>query len=413
MGYLQQTNEIVKNTSAQLDRILGSQTSMFLSGLGDAVLVKWWNVNDVLSTADTGTGTIDAIIGKDSPTKFNKIEGLPAYNIAKGLQELEMHLDDNGILDADVEIEAVLIANTIVPSPFDHMTYEFESGRTVTFRANDVKIATVRSNKVYRVPMHLVDIDSKAYEIELGENTVATKRVILDNIGTNEKCIVVDTIYDLLRELDALVKQIVSNYVDTFFIRKYNAFAFREYLGRYNVYDPYLTKFIIKHNILDDYDELLQPITMEQSNTFRSEYNKTIFRAVELRDMNKIDLLDYDLGAFSKKLTNPFDYYGEEQFYYLSVYKDKDIEYPRAVYMNYDFLYRLSLEKNQAKQTIMEQIIVRFFKSEYSLNFITHDEFDKLETILEMEYREYYFHMIPIIVYILKDFKSFLTNEYI
>lgn len=413
MGYLEQSDQIVRNVSNQLDQILQSQTSMFLTGLGEAVLVDWWNINDVLSTADTGTGTVDAIIGKDSPTKYNKVEGLPVYNIVKGLQELEMRLDDNGILDTEVEIEAVLIANTIIPSALDHMTYTFRSGRTVTFRANDVKITTVRSNGVYRVPMHLVDIDSKEYENELEVNTVRTNRVILDNIGTNEKCIVLDTIYDTLGEIDQICRQVVSNYIDTFFIRKYNAFAFRGFANRYNVYDPYLTKFIINHDILDDYDELLQPVTMEQSKNFRSEYNKTIYRAVELRDKDKIKLISYDLGAFSKKLTNPFDYYGEEQFYYLSVYKDKEIKYPRSIYMDYDFLYRMSMSMKQTNQTMMEKLVVRYFTSEYHKDFISKEEFGQLEDILEMEYREYYFHMIPVIIFILKDLKSYLTNEYI
>lgn len=412
MGYLETSDQLVQNTYKQLDRILQSQTSMFLTGLGEAVLCTWWNMNDSISTADNGTGTIDAIIGKDSPLRYNKVEGLPVYNIVKGLQEIEMSMDENGMMDMNIEIEAVIIANTIIPGPFDHMQYTFASGRSVMFRANDVKISTVRSNGVYRVPMHLIDIDSSDYEIGLAESTVRDLKVRPEMIGTNEKCIVTDVVYELLDVLDNISARTLSNYVDTFYIQKYNAFAMREYCDTsFNVYDPYLTKFLIKNNLLDTYDEMIQPVTLEQSKSFRSEYNTTVFRAVELHDMNLIKLICYDLGSFSKKLSNPFDYYGEEVFYYLSVYKDKEIKYPRSVYFNYDFLYQLRLDTIRNMVPIIEKIITKYFQTEFTKEFLTKDMVEQLEDLYEIEYTDYYFYLTPIVLYILGEYRKFLLND--
>ena len=70
MGYLQNSNAIVEETTKLLDDILQSKSTVMVSGMGEPVIGRWWNMNDSLSTADNGTETADAIIGKDSPFRY-------------------------------------------------------------------------------------------------------------------------------------------------------------------------------------------------------------------------------------------------------------------------------------------------------------------------------------------------------
>ena len=160
MGYLQHSDEFVRNVENELDKILQSGAAISLTGLGEPVLVTWYNVNDKLSTTTSGTETADSLTGPDSPFRYNRVERQPVFGITKDLQNIEMRLDDNGIADMELEIEPVIPPNTIIPSPFDHMIYRFGSGRSVTFRVNNVQINTLRIQGYYKVPMHLVDIDS-------------------------------------------------------------------------------------------------------------------------------------------------------------------------------------------------------------------------------------------------------------
>ena len=412
MGYLQNSNTIVNNTTRMLDDILNSKSSIMVSGLGEPVLGRWWNMNDSLSTADNGTGSVDAIIGKDSPFRYNKIEGLPVYNVLKDLQNLELALDDNGVMDMNVEIEPILLPNTIIPGPYDYFEYTYDSGRNVFFRVNDIKINTTKSNGFYRVSMHLVDIDSKDYPNGIEEITVKEFRVKLDNVGSNEKCILEDKVYDSINELDKIVSGVLSDYIDTFFVRKYNSFIIRGYNNNYTVYDPYLTKFILKHSLLSYYDEIIQPVVMEQDDFFRTEYNKSFFRALELRDVNKIDRMQVDMVSFTKRNTNPFDYWGEETVYLAKIYKDSEVKYPNNNYMDFNFLYRMGQIQESNSVSLMENLIIRYFQRDNFDNFMSIEEIKRLKIILELEYNEYYFYMIPIVLYILTEYKKYLNNSH-
>lgn len=412
MGYLQNSNSIVEQTTKLLDDILQSKSTIVLSGMGEPVLGRWWNMNDSLSTADNGTETADAIIGKDSPFRYNKIDNLPVYNVLKDLQNLEMAMDENGMMDINVEIEAVLLPNTIIPGPFDYFEYTFSNGRNVFFRANDVKIATAKSNGFYKVPMHLVDMDSKDYPTGIEEITVNEFKVRLDNVGTNEKCIVSNKVFDDIQELENVIKRALSDYIDTFFVRRYNSFILRGFNGKFTIFDPYITKFILNHSLLGYYDEIIQPVVMEQDEYFRSEYNKTFFRALELRDMDKISPTMLDLVTFTKKNTNPFDYWGEELVYLVKVYEDKEAKYPSNHYMDFSFLYNIPNLKESNAVSIMENIVIRYFHKEDFNKFMTLEEIKKLKQLLEPEYSEYYFYMVPMILFILIEYKNYLNNSY-
>lgn len=412
MGYLQNSNALVEETTKLLDDILQSKSSVMVSGMGEPVLGVWWNMNDSLSTADNGTETADAIIGKGSPFRYNKIENLPIYNVMKDLQSLEMAMDDNGMLDMTVEIEPVILPNTIIPGPYDYFEYKFSNGRNVFFRANDVKRVSAKSNGYYKVPMHLVDMDSEDYPTGIEEITVNEFKVRLDNVGSNEKCIVSNKVYDDIIEIEKLVKNVLSDYIDSFFIRRYNSFVLRGFNDKFTVYDPYITKFILNHNILSYYDEIIQPVVMEQDEYFRSEYNKTFFRALELRDMDRVNPVLLDLVSFTKKNTNPFDYYGEETVYLCKVYEDKESKYPSNHYIDFSFLYNIPNIKESNTVSLIENLVIRFFHTNDFNKFMTFEEIKELKYLLEPDYSEYYFYMVPIVLYILIEYKKYLNNAY-
>jgi hypothetical protein len=413
MGYLQNSDAIVKNTMSELDKILQSGSSISITGLGDPILVTWFNVNDKKSTVTQGTETADNLIGKDSPFRYNKIEGLPLFGVTKDMQNIEMRLDDNGIMDMEVEIEPLIPPGTIIPNAYDYMLYKFSSGRSIMFRVNNVQIATMKIGGYYKVPMHVVDIDSEDYENQLADITVQDMKVILDNVGSNEKCVVSNKVFDTVVEIKDIIGQAMSDYIDTFFSRKYNSFIFRGYTnGKYIVYDPYLTKFILNHDLLDYYTEILQPVVIEQDESFRGEYNKTVFRAVEMRDINRINQLLYDVTDFPRTRTNPFSYWGEENVYLIHAYIDKNARHPRNEYMDFNWLYDLKHIRESNSVTILENIIIRYFQTNTFEKFLSEEDLKDLKGILEPDYSETYFYLVPIVLYILIAYREYLNNSY-
>ncbi|MCM1225146.1 MAG: hypothetical protein NC548_62915, partial [Lachnospiraceae bacterium] len=214
MGYLGQADELVRNATNELDKILQSPMAIRVTGLGEPVKVTWLNSNSKYTTEDEGLGTTDSLAGKNSSFRFNRIEGLPVYNITEAMQQLEMALDDNGVLDATLEIEPIILPNTIIPAPFDYMIYHLKQGRDIVFRANDFKVVSTNVNGYYRVPMHMVDIDSDEYIDKLEHQVVEDMKVIIDNIGTNESCIVINRVYEKIMAIKKVAAQAFSDYVD-------------------------------------------------------------------------------------------------------------------------------------------------------------------------------------------------------
>jgi hypothetical protein len=260
--------------------------------------------------------------------------------------------------------------------------------------------------------MHLVDMDSSDYPNGIEEITVKTFKVKLDNVGSNEKCIIEDKVYDKLAAIDRLLQNTLSDYIDTFFVRKYNSFILREFNNKYTIYDPYLTKFLLKHSILDYYDEIIQPVVMEQDEHFKSEYNKTVFRAIELRDIDKLKRIQYDLVTFTKKNTNPFDYWGTELVYLMKVYEESEIKYPNNNYMDFNVLYNIPNIKESNAVSLMDNLVIRYFKNDSFDNFLSIGEIDKLKYVMEPEYNDYYFYMTPIVIFILIEYKKYLNNSH-
>ena len=416
MGYLKTANTLVKNSQNELDKILQSGAAISITGLGEPILVTWVNVNSEKSTALNGLETVDELLGENSPLRYNKVEGLPAYGIARDIQNLEMSLDDNGILDMNWEIEPVIPPNTVIPSPYDYLIYKFASGRTAVFRVNDVKTSTAiaMTNGFYKVPMHLVDIDSHEYETRIERQVEDELEVNLDRVGTNKRCIINSKTLEDIRELDKLIRQTVSDYVDTFFNHRYNSFIYRGYGDTgLIVYDPNLTRFIINHKLLEYYPDIVQPIVIDQDETFRADYNKTIFRAVEMREWRRIKSLCYELTNFTRQRTNPFTYWGEENVYLLKTYEDKEVRYPKNTYMDFNWLYNIRTVQESPTVTMIENSIIRYFQRDTFDKFLSKNDIEQLRNVIqEPEYSETFFYLIPIVLFILISYSEHLNDAY-
>lgn len=409
MGYLQSADSLHKNTALLLDRILDSPSAITLQGLGVPLLVTWFNYNSKESNAVNGIETTDNLIGNRSGVKYNRVDNLPIYGVNKDVQSLEIAPDDNGIMDTRWEIEPIIPPNTIIPSPYDYMIYRFGNGRVVMFRATDTNVSTLKVNGYYKVPMTLVDVDSDNYPEQIEDQVIDRLKVKLERIGTNEKCIISTEKEELINRLENLLSRTMEDYVDTFFITKYNSFVFRGYNDtQCDIYDPYLTRFIITHNLLGFYPEILQPVIIDQADdTFRAEYNKSLFRAVELRDWKRIKQVLYDITEFKRGLTNPFKYWGVDTIYLLKLYQDKEIKYPKNRYIDFDWLYHLNTIKESNSISMMENIVIRYFQTSNFDDFLHIRDIEELEKIIqESNYTELYFYLVPIVVYIISLYKD-------
>lgn len=321
MGFLQTSDDIVNNVNKSTSNILNSKFTKFITGSGTPVLVTYYNVDDVSSTADNGTGTADNILGSDSPFRYNKIENLPVY----GLKDLLPSKDeiDMGLIDLSLDGEIVILPNTIKPSPYDYLVYQcYENGPILTFRIDNFEFTTIKSNGYYRLEISIKDINDRDTIDKLERQIVNNYTAILDNIGTQDKCIINNNKLDTCRSIEGIIRHLMEQYVDTFWDKKFNSFLYKPEDAKFLVYDPFLTEFMRRNNLADLQDTAyIVLVNYDSRDEMRRDYNKSIYRNLENQDITKLYPLVKHPIQFPTTDTNPFYYYGSTTTFTLDLVK--------------------------------------------------------------------------------------------
>lgn len=429
MGFLQTADTMVDNSMQELANVLNSKFTSYLQGNGTPVLVTYYNLDTNISTTELGSGTYDKRLGDNSPLRFNKILDFPVY----GLKEIIPSKDqlDGGLVDITVDnSEVIILPNSIKPNPLDHFVYHFLDGRSITFRVVDIEYSSIKSNNYYKLSISLADINDDSTEDDLEDQTIKTYKTCLNIMGTNERCIVEDTVFETIESIEKIRKEMIQIYLDTFYEKKYNALVFRGHNGGYPLFDPYLTKFVVKNNVLDksysgDYIVL---VDYDMRYEVNKDYNKSIYHYLETRDNNRMKRLSIMPAQFSTYDTNPFTYYGEEVVFSMDLVEYID---PRHLenahgegtpnswcsneYIHTDLLHRIQ----NSQQWIDDLPDTSLQFANVIINFITKGNLHGLLTnsIMEdlVEYEISYnwddFIYVPMLIYILGEYMKYLRNN--
>lgn len=414
MGYIQQANDIVSNSSQLLDDILSSKFNQFLSGQGQPVLVTYWNINDTVSTVNNGTETIDQLLGSESPFRYNKIENMPMYGPIKDI--LPEIVQEDGPLDIELNVEGYLLPDTVKPSEFDFFEYRFGKNlsRSIIFMVNNFTLSTIKSNGYYKLEAHLIDIDDcNGYRDKLDKQVTKNFETNLETLGTNDKCIIESKHFKFIKDIRAVIDDLRGQYLNMFYSGQYNAIVYdklfhNEYLG----WDPWVTEFIIRNGIFSSSSKTpIALVNFDPVQGFQQKYNMTFFHAVEIRNMKYLKNLRYTPESFSRLNTNPFAYYGEEIAFKVDIYEDEPAKYSGNTYMN--LLFKNNIEQNKKTNVLteFECILVDYFNQENLSNIISEDIVSSLKNFV-FEYNEYWFRFGPILMYVLDAICQDINNSY-
>lgn len=317
MGYLNTANDMVDNSMKLLSDVLDSKFTSFLQGNGTPVLVTYYNIDDTLSTTDIGNYTVDQILGGNSPLRYDKILNFPLV----GLKELIPNIEqlDGNLMDLSIDGEVILFPNTIRPSGFDFFVYTYPGG-TITFRVNGFEFSSIKSNNYYKLETSLKDINDNDTIDKLELQVIKTFRARLDNVGTQDKCLIEDTIYDEISNIDRLLDTIIEEYTLSFFDSRYNCLVLRDSpFNGYTIYDPYLTTFIENNDILDIKGKYVVIHNFDNRPEVDKMYRKSIYRCLETRNSSHMDVQYMEPTSFGALDLNPFYYYGEETAFTVSL----------------------------------------------------------------------------------------------
>lgn len=426
MGFLQTSDDLVSNVNKATANILDSKFTQYISGNGSPVLVDYYNLDEIMSTANRGYENLDDLIGKDSPLRYNHIKNFPIYGLKEVLPEKDEV--DMGLLDMNMETELIILPNTIKPHEHDYIFYTIPGANaTLTFRVDNFEFTTIKSNSYYRINVSLQDINSTEYRDKLDRQVVSNKTAVLDNIGSQEKCIIDDDKLEDIERLKKILSYIMEQYVDTFWDKKYNSFIHKDESSRYLGYDPYLTEFLKRHNLIDLQDSVfISLINFDQRNECRIAYNKSIYRNLELQDISKLHTLLKVPTNFTTVCTNPFYYYGEDTAFSLDLLVDYienrgkdnklyyiDIELIDRIRNNQPLMLNEPIRNTYSSDNtrIFWNLIITYLNKSGCYNLLD-DSNVGMEDILgiNIDYSHESYLYTPIVVYILTEYVKELTN---
>lgn len=414
MGFITQSDEIITNVSTELNNILSSPMTQNLQ-LGTPILVTYFNSSNLGSTTDNGLDTVDSILGPDSPIRYNKIEGLPVYGMLRNFViDLE---NDEGLIDMKMTLDDLtLLPNTVVPTPYDHIVYEFSAPikRVLVFRVTEIKKTSIKSHYFEQFSAKLEDIDSYGYVEKLESQVVKRFAAKLDNFGTEEKCILEYDQYKFSNEIDKIIHNLIDQYVDTFYSKKYLSLIFTGELEQgYISYDPWLTHFCITNKILLRKDDYAILVNHDYDENNRKKYNSTFYHALETKSLDRFKPLLFTPVPFSKVASNPFSYYAEDVAFKIDIYDETEIKYPRNMYTDFPFIQSIIKKTGESpRYTIIENIIIRFFEKESLVNNITDADIYKLQHDIFIEADGFSFRVIPMLIYCLSTFNDDVMKAY-
>lgn len=382
-------NMIDQNIFKFEDR-LKSPTARFLDT--SPTFVTYYHINVDETTVDEGYKDVASIIGFRSPIKYKKIENFPMYGmdqIVLSLQEQEQGLD------TEFTGDSIILPGTIKPLENDFFMIPILHD-VYLFRITEIAYDTVMPDNFYKVSFQLEYIDQEKVDaLEKQANEQYT--CILDNIGTENKCIIETGVMQKINDIEAMYNDMASTYLALFYDDRHNCLLGDLGLGK-KIYDPYQTDFINRHSLFNQKNNLRTIILTDQVNDkmFKLKYEKTVYRFLERRDYTRVNNFKYTYFQGSS--------YHETTFYRWADGNVQILDIPSNISeKDYDIFsdeFVMSIKTNGFTQSKHAELIQRFMRDKtLSINSIPLDlneELYNLNNSLEV------FFITPIIMYIIQ-----------
>lgn len=358
------------------------------------VPVRYWHVKANDTTVDKGYADVAEILGENSPFKFQVIENLPLY----GLEQMVLQLQtmDQG-LDTSFESEAIIMEGTIRPLENDYFMIPHLKDSYI-FRVTAVDYDMVASTQSYKISFVLEYIDNGKVE-DLKKQTKNEFTCVMENIGTDERCIVEKSDGELLSKIDAMYNEIVNTYMTFYYNDRYNCLLGDLEPGK-KIYDPFMNDFIVTHQLFRKKDTLESVLLMEQfGDTKRKiKYQKSIYRFFETRKMEMLTNFPYTVFLGRMNEQTAFYRWIDNSVMILDIPKQMD---PNNHYYVLDDTFVDIIRMNGPINSKYGELLKRFARKETltirDIDLELEDEIISLDDAnLEV------FFVVPIILYIIK-----------
>ena len=289
MSIIINEKQMVEDNIFQFEERLKAPSSRFIDST--PTFVTYYHIDNDETTTDAGFLDVASILGFRSPIKFKKINDFPLY----GIEQIVLSIQDGDQgLDTDFTGEATILPNTVKPLQNDYFVIKYLRD-SYLFRVTDVNYDSVMPDAFYRISYMLDFIDDEKYQ-ELEKQVEENYECVLENIGTENKCIIESSVFVNVSEITKMYNDMVQTYLSIFYDERYNCILGDLNKGR-RLYDPYMTDFINKHRLFNKKNDLQTIVLTEQTEDkfYRLKYEKSVYRFIERQDVDRIRKFTFSL----------------------------------------------------------------------------------------------------------------------
>lgn len=365
-------------------------------------LVTYFNINTDQSTTDPGLHTHSSNLGDQSPLMFNQIDDTYLYGISGA--ELGAEYGDFGVEASDITGEAYVLPNTFTPRENDYFSINYLD-KDLLFKVTKVTPDTLPNGaNFFKLEYKL---DQHGWEEgDIYDQVVGKFVMDVTNFGTDEKVIIKKEEYDFVTSMKELIGQLQSYYIDMYYDSAVQTFIFIKDCAHF--YDPYMVEFLKRNEVLSSGKFIYIDHRTSLSNMFKIQYDKTVFKALELKSLEKL-----------KKYNNPFCGIAVEDptsllstrydTYYQMTYSKYALLTTVGQFATIDvdpFSHIVDNVKYEDDENKIYNILVRYFNNEN----VRTDLVDILDNIDYCPSKDL-FYMIPMILFIMnKEVHDTLSN---
>lgn len=390
MALIIDEKKMVQDNIFQYEEKLKSPMSRFLDTT--PTFVTYYHINPDETTVDEGFKDISSIIGFRSPIKYKKIQNFPLYGIEQVIPQIQEM--DQG-LDTDFNSEAIVLPGTIKPLENDFFMIPYLHD-VYLFRVTEITYDNVMPDNFYKLDYKLEYIDQEKVDA-LEKQANETYTCILDNIGTENKCIIETDTIEKIEKIEKMYDDIATTYLSLFYDDRHNCLLGDLGKGQ-RLYDPFQTEFVNKHNLFNKKNNLKTLLFTNQvdDNKKRIKYEKSVYRFMERRDYTKISNFKYVYFQGSTYHETSFYRWADTTVQILDLYPDD--ENISAEIFSDEFI--TSVKTNGFTKSRYAELMQRFLRdNDMSINDIPTDLNEELllyDNNLEI------FFIVPLIMYIIQ-----------
>ena len=383
--------KMVDESTFQFEDRIKSPVSRFIDTT--PTFTTYYHINDGNTTIDEGFQDIASILGHRSPLRFNKISDFPIY----GIEQVVPQLEEREIgLDITFESEGKILPNTIKPVQNDMFVIPVLKDSYV-FRVTNISYDTVINDSYYKIEYRLEYIDDVKLSC-LEKQSITDNVCILNNIGTEDKCIIEKESFLKIKEAEKVYKNILELFKTMYYNSRHNVMT-TELEDGSELYDPFMCEFINNNRLLNTNSNLETIILTDQYTDTKRHYKymKTVYNFIEKRDIRFLTEFPYVTRSGVTIEGSSFFTWHDKKIQMIDIHQTMMIGETKSVF-NTDFVN--NIKNNAETRSVLGNFIISYINNDdMNIKSITDELYDEM---LYTNGSTELFFIIPLIMYIIR-----------